>query len=290
MKRMYLKKYYLLPVLISVLLLNGCARLVTGVTAGFADNLSQSMMEHDDPALIAEAMPAYLLLVDALIRSNPDSSVLKASASKLYTAYAGSFVQDNNRAKRLSQRALTYAREALCIDWTAYCDLPGPTQAEARIQLIESAPETLVEPLYVFASAWLTWIQARSDDWNAIADVPEVTTILERISFYHPDYEAGRLRLYLGVLNTLLPPAFGGKPEVGRGYFEKAIEQSKGRDLMAKVLFARYYARLVFDQALHDQLIDDVLSADPVEPGLTLSNVMAKKQAIELKETSNEYF
>ena len=57
---------------------------------------------------------------------------------------------------------------------------------------------------------------------------------------------------------------------------------------MAKVEFARRYSRLVFDQPLHDRLLNDVLSADPEEPGLTLSNTLAQQQAKEL--LADDYF
>ena len=40
----------------------------------------------------------------------------------------------------------------------------------------------------------------------------------------------------------------------------RAVEISGGRNLMAKVLFARHYARLVFDQGLHDRLLGEVLA------------------------------
>ena len=59
---------------------------------------------------------------------------------------------------------------------------------------------------------------------------------------------------------------------------------------MAKVLLARDYARLVFDQELHDRLCQQVLDGDPIEPGLTLSNVLAQREAERLLDESQEYF
>ena len=97
-----------------------------------------------------------------------------------------------------------------------------------------------------------------------------------------PGYELGRAQLYLGVIRSQVPPTLGGNPERGREHFEAAIEYSQGHDLIAKVEFARHYARLVFDQPLHDRLLNEVIEADPVYPGLTLSNVMAQQQAASL--------
>ena len=72
--------------------------------------------------------------------------------------------------------------------------------------------------------------------------------------------------------------------------FEQAIARSQGRNLMAPTLEAQYYARLVFDQELHDRLLNDVLAAEPREPGLTLINVLAQKRAKALLESGKDYF
>ena len=73
---------------------------------------------------------------------------------------------------------------------------------------------------------------------------------------------------YLGILNSLRPPALGGNPELARSHFERAIELSGGQDLSIKVEYARRYARLVFDQELHDRLLTEVLNAPADAPKL----------------------
>ena len=59
---------------------------------------------------------------------------------------------------------------------------------------------------------------------------------------------------------------------------------------MVKVEYARRYARMMFEQELHDHLLGDVLSADAVVPGYTLSNVLAQRQARDLLQSSADYF
>jgi len=133
-------------------------------------------------------------------------------------------------------------------------------------------------------------VQSYSSDWNAVAELPKVEAVMLRIVELDDAYEDGMPHLYLGVLNTIRPPSVGGRPEVARAHFERAIELSEGRNLMAKVYFAERYARLVFDQQLHDRLLREALAADPVAPGLTLSNILAQEQARTLLEESSEYF
>jgi len=102
--------------------------------------------------------------------------------------------------------------------------------------------------------------------------------------------EDGGAHLYLGVLFTQRPASLGGKPEQAREHFERAIELSQGKNLMAKVYYARQYARLVFDRPLHDRLLGEVVAADPEAPGLTLSNTLAQQQARVLLADADDYF
>jgi hypothetical protein len=59
---------------------------------------------------------------------------------------------------------------------------------------------------------------------------------------------------------------------------------------MMKVVYAKQYARMMFDRELHDRLLNSVLSSDTKQPGLTLMNTLAQKQAKELLESADEYF
>ena len=73
-------------------------------------------------------------------------------------------------------------------------------------------------------------------------------------------------------------------------HFERAIEISSGRNLMVSVLMAKHYARIVFDRALHDSLLQQVLEAPAEEPGLTLVNTLAQIEASNLLAESDEFF
>ena len=113
---------------------------------------------------------------------------------------------------------------------------------------------------------------------------------MQRIVALQEDYEGGMADLYLGVLASLRPPTLGGKPEEAKAHFERAITLSHGHNLMAKVMYAQYYARLLYDRPLHDQLLKDVLAANADVPGLTLLNTLAQQQARELLASADNYF
>jgi len=143
---------------------------------------------------------------------------------------------------------------------------------------------------YPLATAWAGWIQAHADDWNAVGDLARVKPIMARVAELDGGYDHGGPHLYMGVFETLLPPSVGGRPELGRDHFEQVIELTGGRHLLAKVMFAESYARLVFDRELHDALLTDVLAAEPGMAGLTLMNTIAKEQAQALLESADDYF
>ena len=274
---------------VATTLLGGCAGLVSKATDRMATNLGNAVLNQDDPATVRDGLPAYLLLLDGLLEGSPDSPALLASSSRMYSSYAGSFVHDNIRAKRLSKKALDRAWKALCIKPGEVCALKD-LGFEEFVDAAARLDDGQIEGAYLLGSAWATYIQARRDDWVAIADIPKVDSLLQRVAARRPDIDHGMAWVYLGVLNSLRPAAVGGEPEKGRAAFERAVDLSDGRNLMAKTLFAEFYARLVFDQELHDQLLNEVISADPDSPGLTLSNVLAQDRAKELLAGSADYF
>jgi hypothetical protein len=46
----------------------------------------------------------------------------------------------------------------------------------------------------------------------------------------------------------------------------------------------------MFDQELHDRLLNEVLAADPVVEGMTLTNRIAQERAKDLLASSKDYF
>lgn len=279
----------LLPVLLALSTLGGCASLASSATNKLANNLSTAILNQDDPETVEQGMPSYLLMIDGLIEGDPHNENLLVAGSKLYGSYAGAFVKEAERARRLSGKAREYGERALCAHDSRLCRL-WDQPYEEFVRALGTLKADDVPVLFASATAQAAWIQANSSDWNAIASLPKVKAAMARVVELDEGYEHGEAHVYLGVIATLLPPALGGKPEEGRIHFERAIALSGGRDLMAKVEYARRYARMVYDRPLHDRLLNEVLAADAKVPGLTLANVLAKRQAKELLSTADNYF
>ncbi len=271
------------------LALGACASLVDRASANLGRQLSAGILDHDDPATVAAGLPAYLLLLDGLNHDGEPNPARLCLAADLYGAYAGSFVDEPDRAKRLARRAFDYAARAAGATDAGWCGIERRKFEEVEAAVAQ-ADAGHSDALFCLGSAWAGDIQAHADDWNAIAAIPKARRVIERAVELVPDGRDGQGQLYLGVMNSLLPPAYGGKPELAQQYFEQALERSGGRNQMVRVLYARHYARLVFDQALHDRLVAEALAADPKVPGLTLMNTLAQRQALVLQTTSKDYF
>ena len=267
----------------------GCAALISSTTGRLADQLGAAILDQDDPATVRDGAPAYLLLVDGLISQNPESASLLLSGARLYGAYSAAFVDEPERAGLMAARAREYGRRALCLRLRDLCD-PWGMSLDSFNTAVGRSRVSDVPVLYAAGTAWAGWIQTHRDDWNAIAQLPRVQALMARVVHLDEAHERGGAHLYLGVLATLVPEALGGRPKEGRRHFEQAIALSRGRDFMAKVLFARHYGRLVFDRDLHDRLCREVLDDDPHEPGLTLLNTLARREATALLAESEEYF
>jgi hypothetical protein len=273
-------------------LLSGCASLVQKAGDRFADNLGKAVLDSEDPATVRDGLPAYLLLIDSLVAGqepgDPANAGMLLAAARLNGAYAGNFTgADRARARRLAAKALDYAWRGTCLQDPRLCAVKdsGPDEFAAVVQASDNPGL-----LYALAVAWAGQLQANSEDWTAIADLPRIEALLLRAVALDPALDGGQPHVYLGVLNSLRPEAVGGKPEQGRAHFERALALSGGRNLYAKTLMAEYYARLVFDQELHDRLLAEVLAADPKAPGLTLTNTLAQERARQLLESGKDYF
>ena len=269
--------------------LSGCSAIVAQQTSGLADALGSAIRANKDLQTVKDGAPAYLLLMDAMVQQDPESPALLLGAADLYSFYGGVFVDDQARAVLFANKAMGYATEGSCLQDALFCDWASLDREAFEARLAELEPDHLAT-LNTVASVWVGWIQANSDDWNAIAQLNRVQQMIERVVALDPNYEQGTAQLYLGVLHTLLPPLQGGKPELGRSHFEAAIAASEGRNLLAKTYFAKFYARMVFEQELHHQLLTEVIDADFDDPQFNLMNELAKQEARMLLADEADYF
>ena len=270
-----------------LLLLGGC---VTTATQQLATNVSAALVNQDDPELVRDGAPAHLLLLEGLLEGDPGNEGLLLATARMYGAYATLFVEDGERARSMAEKAHGYAARALCQRRPDTCAADGLPFDEFTA-LVDTMNQQDLPALYVYAVTWVGRVQTSGPgDFNALANLPRIATMMERVLVLDEHYDHGQAHVYLGAFDCRLSAALGGRPEQGRLHLERAITISNSRNLRAQMELARRCARLTFDRELHDRLLNEVLAADPDEPGLTLSNILAQQEARVLLDTSADYF
>jgi len=268
---------------------SGCSLLIGSASQDFGEHMRETIANHDDPATVSNALPSYLLTLETLLAGNEDDATLQLTTAKLYNAYVALLPEeDQERKTRLSQRALDFALQGVCLESSRLCDVQHSNPDELQTAIESSGTDDL-ESLYTLGTTWAGWIQQHKSDWNAIAQLAHVKAILQRILAIDDGYQHGNPHLYLGVLESLIPANLGGQPDVARQHFERAMQLAP-ENLMAPLLYAKHYARMQFDRELHDHLLKTVVKANPIAKDLTLINHLAQKQAQVLLNSANQYF
>ena len=255
-----------------------------------SDGLEKSLVMQKDVALTREGAPAYLLLIDGLIESYPESEGLLLIGSRMMSAYASAFLVDDEpeRARIMLDKALDYGLRGLSQRSPEFEKVKDGSFDEFDTCLPTFEKED-VPALFTVAYSWAWWILARMD-FFAFSDMPKVKSLFERIIELDETHYYGASHVVMGLLYSF-PEVQGGNPEKGKAHFERALEIGEGKFLLAPVLYAKKYARLVYDRELHDRLLQKVLETPvDIDPEVTLMNTNAQNQARELLDSADDYF
>jgi hypothetical protein len=85
LRAMYVFRFLLIA--LSTALLGGCATVVASAGTGLAGNLNTAIMNQDDPPLVRDGAPAYLLMLDSFVEGAPENVAVLSAAAQLYSAY-----------------------------------------------------------------------------------------------------------------------------------------------------------------------------------------------------------
>jgi len=275
------------------------------VINSFAEDLDHAVKSSNDPQTIMQALPAYIVLIDGMLEGSPDDKdTLLASASLMnaYSTLLGAqpdlvedlpeyqFQKIKSQQKILNKKARDRVEKAICIQNDKLCNLTKISYQELEKKMSNIHKDD-VDILYRMGTVWVSWLQVNTDDWNAMAQIAQIKLIMQTVVEQNESIDNANAHVYLGVLNSLIPASLGGRPETGKMHFESAIKISEGTNLMAKVLYAEYYARLMFNEKLHQKLITDILSIENSEKYTkSLINTLAIEKARNLQRSAAEYF
>jgi len=287
-----LRLLFLLIIFFISSVLSGCSmkKIAVAQVAGLMEDGFATYMKETDTLLVRDSMAANLKFIEAMLENDPDNSDLQLLACQGFASYAFSFIEEHNpeRAKKLYQRAQNYGFAMLKhrhLVPDAIYDL------EAWDKKLSHADEDDVPAIFWTAFAWGGKIQLDRESPSSLADIPFVIRLVEQAVTLDPTYWFAGPDTFLGFYHGNVPKPIGGKPELSKQYFEKALELTGRNFLMVQVLYARSYAIQVQDRNLYNALLSEVIeSSKDVLPEAALSNAIAREKAKKLIEQSDEFF
>lgn len=278
------------PLLIVLLIgfylcLSSCSSLVTSAIRPAIGNLQQQT----DINLVCEGSPAYLLMIDSMLVSSPDNHDLQLAGAQSYSAYATALEEcggsDDQRIATIAEKAKLYGLMLL----RRHLSLKNGLDYGELDRQLAKLSQSDVPDVFWGTYGWLTWVQNKKDSPEAIADITIIEKIMARLLEIDESYQGGSIHLFFGSYYAAKPAMLGGRPDLSKIHFEKALLLSKRRFLLTQTTYAETLARTTLDQNLHDLLLEEVLQF-PLDsaPEFGLSNQIAVNRAKRMLE--EDYF
>jgi hypothetical protein len=241
-----------------------------------------NLQKQTDLDLVCEGAPAYLLMIDSMIASDPDSSSLLQIGAKSYSAYASAVTAcgySKTRISTIADKARLYGTTLLGRE----IPIAPSDSLESLDTALKNKGKSDVPDLFWGALAWTTWIRNQDGSPASIADLVKVVKIMHRLEELDDTYQQGSVHLFFGAYYAAKPPLLGGRPDLSRKHFEKALEISHRKFLLVQTTYAETYAKLTMNKNLYLGLLHEVLDF-PLDkaPENALSNQIAKRKAKKL--------
>ena len=257
-------------VLSSLLLLVGCidSKFVANqmVKTGTLADMNKAFFMEESTAHASAAAPGLLMLMDGFIVATPKNEDLLIQGASLNCGYAFAFLDYSD----LVWAASTYKKGRGYALRAAQEELPDLAAAIAVSDMdgirreLAAAEEDDLQLLYWLGMCWGGRINA-TKSVEDVVDLPIVEAVMQRALEIDEAYFFAGGHLLFGMMYAGRTEKVGGDPARGKTHYERAVELTRGRFLLAKVHYAMNYAVMVQDHALYIRLLDEVLDADPAE-------------------------
>ncbi len=264
-----------LVLLFSCVFLSSCSSLITSFMRPTIGNLQQQT----DVALVCEGAPAYLLMIDSMLVSSPNNYAMLQTGAQSYSAYAMTLEEcggDSKRIAPIADKAKIYGLRLL----RHYLPLTDEQDYEAFDRKLARLDRGDVPDIFWGTFGWLTWVKYQQGSPEALADIYLIEKIMARLLEIDESYQGGSIHLFFGSFYAAKPAMLGGRPDLSKIHFEKALQLAGRRFLMTQTTYAETLARTTMDQELHDQLLKEVLAfPQDSAPEFGLSNQIAVSKA-----------
>jgi len=292
--------------------LSGCniQKLTVNTTSKVLVKAQPSIKQEPDYDMAARAIPASLKTVEGFHMVDPENKRLVKILAEGYCQYATGFIEDeweiaeldkrfdeaeyqSQRATKAFIRCMGYGLEMLGGDWKKA--LTG-NNADF-IKKVSGADKDDRDGLLWVGVGLAGAINQNKDDIQLVAHLAKARAIFERIAQLDegdndrdPTLRA-LPHIALASMAVALSKAMGGDPVLGQKHFQRAMEITQNKFLLAKVFYARRYAVAVQDKALFEKALVEVLQTDPaIWPEQRLANEIAHRRARRYLKNEKEWF
>lgn len=308
----------------------GCLSKLTEKTAfkstsGIMLRASAALQMESDYELARAAIPASLKTIEGFYVAGPPDDAREKLVRILtegYCQYGTAFVEDdweaaklaqdldaadyhNTRANHIFTRCLNYALGTLGPTWQktifgsaeeveALAKKTGRDKRFALLfagtalgSLINHNSATSVEMIALLPNVKVILARVIELDKGGLPVDPEGTYYEGQKNLTH----AALPHIALGMLNTAIPPAMGGKPDVAKQNFEDALKLTSDKFLLARTLMAVRVGLATNDRKFfHDQLKIVLETPPSVWPEQRLANEFAQRKARRYLSKEKELF
>jgi predicted anti-sigma-YlaC factor YlaD len=287
------------------LLCSGCSiqRLAVNSVGDVLASGTSVYETDNDPALVREALPFGLKVIESVLAAQPQHRGLLLAAARGYLLYSYAFLSLpartleltdlaaaqvlRQRARNLALRSHEYARRALQLDYPAIDDALRAAPADALLQV--DVPERDVETLYWTAAALGLAISSSRNEPALLARLPEVEALLQRALVLEESWNAGALHEFA---MTLAGAGSSAAADAALDdHYARALELSAGSNASLHVTYAEAVAVPRQDRAQFTALLDRALAVDiDAYPERRLLNVLAQQHARWLLDNLDQWF
>jgi hypothetical protein len=295
-----------LPMLIA----SGCVdldRIAVDTTAGIMAKAEGVARSYFDWESAGYASPAGIIQLEGLHVVSPDNDRLCLTLVKAYMAYAYGWVMDSYE---LAERAGDYEladhhKQRAFLMYTRAKDLamrvvdhrkPGASAhfSTSDIKALASYLAQNFDEEDMPALFWLmmSWSSAvnNSTHLEDLSDMSTLRVIAQWVVDRKPGYEDAGALVFLGSFEASMPKAYGGNPEKGKAYFERALKLTARKNQILLINYATTYAVAAQDRALYVGLIREILEAPDLGAAYRMSNKVARRRATRMLTKVDELF
>jgi len=279
-----------LRIFISILIVVSGSSCTTFIISSALQPTLTNLQKQSDLGLVCDGAPAYLLMLDSMLISDPDNVELLLAGVKSYVGYAAALTACGRieRSADVSEKARHYGLMLLRRLGGPSADLDDFTGFQSFVSRLD---KDKVPALFWGGYGLATWIQYQQGSPASMAEIVKVEEIMLRVLELDPSYYYGSAHIFLGAYYGSRPQLLGGKLEESKIHFEQALSLGRRQFLSAQVTYAETYARMTFDRELFSSLLHEVMDFSlSGNPDQALANSVAKRRAKTLLENIDSYF